>query len=106
MFDIGFGEILVILVILLLVVGPERLPTVARTTAVWIRKARRLVAQIKHEVEQELQAEELRQSLKEDKDRFNLNNVNSKPTPLKSGAGKEEHPDSKPPTKGTSNNDA
>ncbi|QBQ54564.1 Sec-independent protein translocase protein TatB [Nitrosococcus wardiae] len=68
MFDIGFWEILVILIILLLVVGPERLPTVARTMAIWIRKARRLVTQIKREVEQALQAEELRQALKENKD--------------------------------------
>ncbi|ADE13269.1 twin-arginine translocation protein, TatB subunit [Nitrosococcus halophilus Nc 4] len=83
MFDIGFWEILVILVILLVVVGPERLPTVARTTALWIRKARRFVSQIKQEVEEELRAEELRQSLKEDKDFLDLNETIGEAPPRK-----------------------
>ncbi|ADJ29830.1 Sec-independent protein translocase protein TatB [Nitrosococcus watsonii] len=82
MFDIGFWEILVILVILLIVVGPERLPTVARTTALWIRKARRFVSQVKQEVEEELRAEELRQSLEKNKDLFDLDEtISEKPLP-------------------------
>ncbi|CAH9019880.1 Sec-independent protein translocase protein TatB [Candidatus Nitrosacidococcus sp. I8] len=68
MFDIGFGEILVVFVVLLLVVGPERIPTVARTTALWIKKIRSLISQVKQEVEQELHAEELRQSLRKNID--------------------------------------
>ncbi|CAB1277570.1 Sec-independent protein translocase protein TatB [Candidatus Nitrosacidococcus tergens] len=68
MFDIGFGEILVIFVVLLLVVGPERMPTVARTTALWLKKIRGLISQVKQEVEQELHAEELRQSLRKNID--------------------------------------
>ena len=80
MFDIGFWEILVILVILLIVVGPERLPAVARTTALWIRKARRFVSQVKQEVEEELRAEELRQSLEKNKDLFDLDEtISEKP---------------------------
>lgn len=106
MFDIGFGEILVILVILLLVVGPERLPTVARTAAVWIRKARRLLAQVKHEVEQELQAEELRQSLKKNKELLDLNDVNSKSGFPKSSEDQEKRPDSKRSDNGASDNGA
>ncbi|ABA59500.1 Sec-independent protein translocase protein TatB [Nitrosococcus oceani] len=82
MFDIGFWEILVILVILLIVVGPERLPAVARTTALWIRKARRFVSQVKQEVEEELRAEELRQSLEKNKNLFDLDEtISEKPTP-------------------------
>jgi sec-independent protein translocase protein TatB len=80
-FDIGFWEILVLLVVLLLVVGPERLPAVARTTAVWIRKVRRLIAQVKYEVSQELQAEELRQSLKENKHLSDNGESASPPSP-------------------------
>jgi sec-independent protein translocase protein TatB len=79
MFDIGFWEIIVILIILLLVVGPERMPTVARTMALWIRKARRMVAQVKQEVEQELRAEELRQSLRKNIDLPEINETIDKP---------------------------
>lgn len=95
MFDIGFGEILVILVILLLVVGPERLPTVARTAAVWIKKAKRLITQVKHEVEQELRAEELRQSLKENKDLLDLGEANGKSALPKPSTSQEKRPDQK-----------
>lgn len=95
MFDIGFGEILVILVILLLVVGPERLPAVARTTAIWIRKAKRLLTQVKHEVERELQAEDLRQSLKENKDLLDLNEANGKSALPKPNTSQEKRPDKK-----------
>ena len=40
MFDIGFSELLVIAVVALLVLGPERLPTAARFAGLWVRKAR------------------------------------------------------------------
>jgi sec-independent protein translocase protein TatB len=92
MFDIGFWEIIVILVILLLVVGPERMPTVARTIALWIRKARRLVAQVKQEVEQELQAEELRQSLKKNIDLPDISEASNKPPTSKSNATQDNPP--------------
>jgi len=63
MFDIGFQELLLIGVVALLVVGPERLPRLARTAGLWIGKARRMVAQVKDEVERELHADELKQML-------------------------------------------
>lgn len=101
MFDIGFGEILVILVILLIVVGPERLPEVSRTTALWIRKARRFVSQVKQEVEEELRAEELRQSLKEKKDLLDLDETVSKTPPPKPSPPQNKHSHSKPSDDGT-----
>ncbi len=64
MFDMGMLEIILIFVVLLLVVGPERLPGLARTAGVWIGKARRLVSTVKTEVERELELDELKQSLK------------------------------------------
>ncbi|WP_240761722.1 Sec-independent protein translocase protein TatB [Nitrosococcus wardiae] len=69
--------------ILLVVVGPERLPTVARTTALWIRKGRRFVSQIKQEVEEELRAEEFRQSLKEKSDFLDLKKTMGEAPPRK-----------------------
>jgi sec-independent protein translocase protein TatB len=63
MFDIGFSEILLIMVIALIVVGPERLPRLARTTGLWIGKIRGFVASVKAEIDHELAAEELRKTL-------------------------------------------
>ena len=65
MFEIGFQEIFLLGAIALLVVGPERLPGLARTVGVWVGKAQRLVGQVRADVEREIRAEELRQSMKE-----------------------------------------
>ena len=65
MFEIGFQELFLLGVIALLVVGPERLPGLARTVGVWVGKAQRLVGQVRADVEREIRAEELKQSMKE-----------------------------------------
>ena len=64
MFDIGFAEILLLSLVGLLVLGPERLPRVARTLGGMARKARASWASLKHSVEAELRAEELKEPLK------------------------------------------
>jgi len=53
-FDISFGELFVIAVILLLVMGPERLPEVAKQAAFWIRKAREGMFRLRNEMRNEL----------------------------------------------------
>lgn len=64
MFDIGFIELLVCGVIALLVLGPERLPTAARTAGRWIGRTRRMVSQFTSELDRQLKAEELREQLR------------------------------------------
>jgi len=54
MFDIGFFEIIFIMVIALLVVGPERLPRIARTAGLWLGKMRGFVSSVKADIDQEL----------------------------------------------------
>ena len=63
MFDVGILELLVIGVVALIVVGPERLPGLARSAGLWIGKARQMVGEIRNEVERELRVEELRDSI-------------------------------------------
>jgi sec-independent protein translocase protein TatB len=63
MFDIGFSEIVLIMVIALIVVGPERLPRLARSVGLWIGKIRGFVASVQAEIDHELAAEELRKTL-------------------------------------------
>jgi sec-independent protein translocase protein TatB len=68
MFDIGFTELLIIGVVALLVVGPERLPKVARTAGHLLGRFQRYVSSVKSDISREVQLEELRkagQSFKE-----------------------------------------
>ena len=63
MFDIGFFEICLIGIIALLVIGPEKLPRVARTTGLWLGKARGMVKTVKYEIDEQIRLEELKQSM-------------------------------------------
>ncbi|SFM64057.1 Sec-independent protein translocase protein TatB [Marinobacter zhejiangensis] len=64
MFDIGFLELLICGVIALLVLGPERLPSAARTAGRWVGNARRLMNQFSTELDRQIKAEELREQLR------------------------------------------
>ena|ERR1700760_1895109 len=64
MFDIGTGELGLIALIALLVLGPERLPGAARTAGALLRKARQSWNNVREEIERELAAEELKASMK------------------------------------------
>ncbi|MEM7705540.1 MAG: Sec-independent protein translocase protein TatB [Pseudomonadota bacterium] len=65
MFDIGFWELSVIGVIGLLVLGPERLPKVARVVGGYLRKARSTWANVRAEISAELNAEEFKEAMKQ-----------------------------------------
>ncbi|MGB1881685.1 MAG: Sec-independent protein translocase protein TatB [Gammaproteobacteria bacterium] len=58
MFDIGFWELAVIGVIALLVVGPDKMPTLVRTAGQWAGKAQRMARELRRELEQAAQTEE------------------------------------------------
>ena len=63
MFDVGFQELTLIGVIALIVVGPERLPKMARTLGLWMGKVRYYVGQVKSDIEREVRAQELKEML-------------------------------------------
>ena len=67
MFDFSFGEIGLIAVVALLVLGPERLPRVARTAGALARRARNSWQSVRDEIERELQAEDLKRGIEEAK---------------------------------------
>lgn len=60
MFDISFAEMLVILIVALIVIGPERLPRVARTIGHLLGRARRYVDNVKNDIRHEIELDELR----------------------------------------------
>ena len=68
MFDIGFSEMLVIAVVALVVLGPERLPKAARFAGLWVRRARAQWNSVKDELERELAADELKRELQQARD--------------------------------------
>jgi sec-independent protein translocase protein TatB len=65
MFDFGFWELVVVGVVALLVVGPNRLPGLARQAGMWIGNAKRFVSTVRADIERELQSEELKRMLNE-----------------------------------------
>lgn len=65
MFDFGFSELMLIGVVALVVLGPERLPKAARFAGLWIRRARAQWASVRGELERELAAEELKRNLQQ-----------------------------------------
>ena len=65
MFDVGVSELVLIALVALVVLGPERLPKAARLAGLWVRRARAHWYAVKSELEQELAADELKRSLRE-----------------------------------------
>ncbi len=65
MFDIGFAELIIIAVVGLLVIGPERLPGAIRTASLWLGRIKRGFNDIRREVEQELHNDAVLQELKQ-----------------------------------------
>ena len=63
MFDIGFPELVVVSIVALLVIGPEKLPETVRTISLWIGRFQRSFANIRQEIESEIGADEIRQQL-------------------------------------------
>lgn len=68
MFDIAFSELLVIGIVALVVIGPERLPKVARAAGTWLGRLNRYVAQVKQDIDRDMQLEELRKLQQQMKD--------------------------------------
>lgn len=97
MFDIGFMELVLVGVVALLVVGPERLPGLARTAGAWVGRARSFVGNVKADIDRELKAEELKRILEQqqksnpleqiiDETRYTLNQVQDEVTGVEQGA--------------------
>ena len=66
MFEIGFSELVMVALVSLLVIGPERLPKAARLAGFWLGKTRAMINSVKAEIQIELHAEEMRQLFKEE----------------------------------------
>jgi sec-independent protein translocase protein TatB len=68
MFDFSFAEMLIVGIVALLVIGPERLPTVARKVGTYVARMRRFVSSVRTDVEREFRTDELQRMLKQQQD--------------------------------------
>lgn len=77
MFETGWGfqEIILVLVIALIVVGPERLPDLARKAGKWFAKIRNFVTDVKDDIDREIAADELKKILKEQVDSSGVHEI-------------------------------
>ncbi|MFV8819063.1 Sec-independent protein translocase protein TatB [Haliea sp. E17] len=98
MFDIGFAELIIVAVVGLLVIGPERLPGAIRTGAAWWSRFRRGFNQIKSEVERELHNDAVMRELKETRREFDeqvqqlANEIEEPPAPQPAEDKAEQRP--------------
>ncbi len=67
MFDIGFSELLIIALITLLVMGPERLPETVRTISLWIGRMKEMFSSARRELENEVGMDDIRRQLHNEK---------------------------------------
>lgn len=65
MFDIAFSELVVIMLVALIVIGPERLPKVARTAGLLLGRLQRYVGDVKADINREIQLDELKKMQQE-----------------------------------------
>jgi sec-independent protein translocase protein TatB len=70
MFDVGFSELLMIGLVSLLVIGPERLPKVARVAGLWLGRMRAISANLKAEIHHELELAEMKELLQQQQAQF------------------------------------
>lgn len=66
MFDVGFSELILLAVIALVVLGPEKLPHAARIMGAWVGRIRRTVTQIQSEIEREVASQEMKAQLEKE----------------------------------------
>ena len=75
MFDVGLLELMLVGIVALLVVGPERLPKLARTAGMWLGRGRRFISSVKDDIDREIKADELREIIAKQKQNNPLHEI-------------------------------
>jgi sec-independent protein translocase protein TatB len=78
MFDVGFMELMLIGIVALLVIGPEKLPNAVRTSTLWIGRAKRSFNQVKSEIEREINTDDIRRQLHNESIMADINKAKKK----------------------------
>lgn len=91
MFELGFGKLLLIGIVALIVLGPERLPKTARLAGLWIRRVRAYWFNMRAELERELAAEDMRKQF--DGAKQAMRDAGDEMRRLSQSTHAEQHPD-------------
>lgn len=75
MFDIGFWELVVVGIVALIVLGPERLPVVARKVGHWVGRVRRFVSEAKGDIDREFRLQEIKKAIERDAGLDEIRNI-------------------------------
>lgn len=75
MFDVGFSELILLAIVALVVLGPEKLPHAARILGAWVGRIRRTVTQIQSEIEREVSAQEMKAQMEKEFGHLKGNNI-------------------------------
>jgi sec-independent protein translocase protein TatB len=75
MFDFGFWEIAIIGVITLIVVGPERMPALARKAGLFVGKLNKFLSKVKKDINEELKTEEIKEQLSMDDEKSIISDI-------------------------------
>ena len=92
MFDFGFWEIAIIGVITLIVVGPERMPALARKAGLFVGKLNKFLSKVKKDINEELKTEEIKEQLSMDDEKSTISDITNE---AKSSANLFNQEDSK-----------
>jgi sec-independent protein translocase protein TatB len=96
MFDVGFWELALVGLVALLVVGPERLPKLARTAGLWVGRARHALSSVKAEIDREIKAQELKEILSKQAQSKPLETILEEPQKKPPVTAPEKAPDEPP----------
>ena len=101
MFDVAFSELLVIAIVALIVIGPEKLPKVARTLGLLLGRMQRYVATVKADIDSEMQLEDLRKLQQDVQQRMTQTQaeIGSEAKHIEQGIAGATKPDLPPDTK-------
>jgi len=102
MFDIGFAELLVIGIVALLVIGPDKLPDTIRTVAMWLGRLKRTYSRFRQDLEKEIGADEIRRQLHNESIMADLKRAEQE---MKSAINPVDKPSSEPRNDKTSASD-
>lgn len=104
MFEVGFGEVVLLFIVALLVLGPEKMPAAIRTAGLWIGRLKRSYNNIRVDIEREIGADDIRRQLHNEEVMRSLNSSKediarmqqSLNTPLNTSIAPEKVPPAKP----------
>ena len=98
MFDMSFAELILLSVVALVILGPERLPVVLRMLGLWLGRLRRMYNNVKLEIEREVGMDDIRRQLHNEKVMAELKQVETETKSLKQEVGSISLNETTPPS--------